>query len=192
MRLDHLLSRGRSRGWITVWKPRSPCAWTENGIRRCKCTSGMDIPSVAAMPRKHPYGFMLACASTRRINPYVCALTKATRILVAMRLRETPVPIPNTTVKTQAADGTLPGTARESRWLPDFLKNFIDLNIMICKCRYVRPDGLPSRGCAEVNHCVINFRSLPCSLRTLCVRSGNRAGKQAFPAFSVQSAHLHN
>ena len=39
-----------------------------------------------------------------------------------MRLRETPVPIPNTTVKTQAADGTLPGTARESRWLPDFLK----------------------------------------------------------------------
>src|SRR5699024_8954371 len=28
------------------------------------------------------------------------------KILVAMRLRGTPVPIPNTTVKTQAADGT--------------------------------------------------------------------------------------
>ena len=34
-----------------------------------------------------------------------------------MRLRETPVPIPNTTVKAQAADGTWLGTARESRRL---------------------------------------------------------------------------
>ena len=35
-----------------------------------------------------------------------------------MRLWETPVPIPNTMVKTQAADGTMLGTAWESRWLP--------------------------------------------------------------------------
>ena len=40
-------------------------------------------------------------------------------ILVAMRLGDTPVPIPNTMVKTQTADGTLLETARESRWLPD-------------------------------------------------------------------------
>ena len=36
-----------------------------------------------------------------------------------MRLRETPVPIPNTMVKAQAADGTMLETAWESRWVPD-------------------------------------------------------------------------
>ena len=41
------------------------------------------------------------------------------RFPVAMRLGETPVPIPNTTVKTQTADGTMLETAWESRWLPD-------------------------------------------------------------------------
>ena len=40
-------------------------------------------------------------------------------ILAAMRPGETPVPIPNTTVKTQTADGTVLETARESRWLPE-------------------------------------------------------------------------
>ena len=40
-----------------------------------------------------------------------------------MRLWETPVPIPNTTVKTQAADGTALETVWESRWLPDQEKN---------------------------------------------------------------------
>ena len=39
-----------------------------------------------------------------------------------MRLRETPVPMPNTTVKTQAADDTWLETARESKWLPEFNK----------------------------------------------------------------------
>ena len=38
---------------------------------------------------------------------------------VVMRLWETPVPIPNTTVKTQTADGTMLETAWESRWLPE-------------------------------------------------------------------------
>ena len=42
--------------------------------------------------------------------------------LVAMRLGDTPVPIPNTMVKTQAADGTILETVWESRWLPG-LKN---------------------------------------------------------------------
>ena len=36
-----------------------------------------------------------------------------------MRLGDTPVPIPNTTVKTQEADGTALETVWESRWLPD-------------------------------------------------------------------------
>ena len=42
---------------------------------------------------------------------------------VAMRLGDTPVPIPNTMVKTQTADGTILETIWESRWLPDLIKN---------------------------------------------------------------------
>ena len=34
----------------------------------------------------------------------------------------TPVPIPNTMVKTQAADGTALVTVWESRWLPNFFR----------------------------------------------------------------------
>ncbi len=40
-----------------------------------------------------------------------------------MRLGDTPVPIPNTTVKTQSADGTALETVWESRWAPDQKKN---------------------------------------------------------------------
>ena len=38
-----------------------------------------------------------------------------------MRAEATPVPIPNTTVKIRAADGTMLETAWESRRLPDIL-----------------------------------------------------------------------
>ena len=41
------------------------------------------------------------------------------KLPVAMRLGETPVPIPNTMVKTQEADGTMLETAWESRWPPN-------------------------------------------------------------------------
>ena len=44
----------------------------------------------------------------------------------AMRLGDTPVPIPNTMVKTQAADGTALETVWESRWLPEYKKNITD------------------------------------------------------------------
>ena len=40
-------------------------------------------------------------------------------LLVAMRLGDTPVLIPNTMVKTYAAEGTMLETVWESRWLPD-------------------------------------------------------------------------
>ena len=36
-----------------------------------------------------------------------------------MRFRDTPVLIPNTMVKTKAADDTMLATIWESRWLPD-------------------------------------------------------------------------
>ena len=42
--------------------------------------------------------------------------------LAAMRPGDTPVPIPNTTVKTREADGTALETVWESRWLPELKK----------------------------------------------------------------------
>ena len=42
-----------------------------------------------------------------------------TKFLVTMRLGETPVLIPNTMVKTFAADDTMLETTWESRWLPN-------------------------------------------------------------------------
>ena len=44
---------------------------------------------------------------------------KCSKLLVAMRFGETPVHIPNTMVKTKAADDTMLETAWKSRWLPD-------------------------------------------------------------------------
>ena len=42
-------------------------------------------------------------------------------------MRETPVPIPNTTVKPEAAEGTVLETARENRRMPDnyFTNKFV-------------------------------------------------------------------
>ena len=45
------------------------------------------------------------------------------KLLVAMRFWETLVHIPNTMVKTKAADDTILVTVWESRWLPDQQKN---------------------------------------------------------------------
>ena len=42
-----------------------------------------------------------------------------TIFLAAMRFGATPVPIPNTMVKTKTADDTALETVWESRWLPD-------------------------------------------------------------------------
>ena len=38
---------------------------------------------------------------------------------VSIRVGDTPVPIPNTTVKTWAAESTILVTVWEDRWLPD-------------------------------------------------------------------------
>ena len=42
-----------------------------------------------------------------------------------MRLWETPVPIPNTTVKTKAAENTMLETAWEDRWVPGYKNGLI-------------------------------------------------------------------
>ena len=64
------------------------------------------------------YKLIGKCISCRLMDP-ACICFGITEIPVAMRLWETPVPIPNTKVKTQTADGTMLGTAWESRWVPD-------------------------------------------------------------------------
>ena len=46
---------------------------------------------------------------------------------------ETPVPIPNTMVKTQAADGTALVTVWESRWLPNFYEETSEMLFYIDK-----------------------------------------------------------
>ena len=52
---------------------------------------------------------------------YECSLREEYRELaVAMRIGETPVPIPNTMVKPYTAYGTMLETAWESGWLPDY------------------------------------------------------------------------
>ena len=43
-----------------------------------------------------------------------------------MRFWETPVHIPNTMVKTKAADDTILVTVWESRWLPDLFKKIAE------------------------------------------------------------------
>ena len=56
----------------------------------------------------------------------ICQRGKSRTLLVAMRLGDTPVLIPNTMVKTQAADGTILETVWESRWLPDLFKKIAE------------------------------------------------------------------
>ena len=51
--------------------------------------------------------------------PGIKGCQRASKIQVAMRLGDTPVPIPNTMVKTRAADGTMLETVWESRRVPD-------------------------------------------------------------------------
>ena len=51
---------------------------------------------------------------------YTVQVSRETKkILVPMRFGVTPVPIPNTTVKTRAAENTMLETAWEDRWMPD-------------------------------------------------------------------------
>ena len=60
------------------------------------------------------------CEHSVHIHLSVYATTEFANILpVAMRYGVTPVPIPNTMVKTITADDTALETVWESRWLPD-------------------------------------------------------------------------
>ena len=59
---------------------------------------------------------------------YTVQVSRETKkILVSMRFGDTPVPIPNTTVKTSTADSTMRVTAWEGRWLPDIYGDIAQL-----------------------------------------------------------------
>ena len=57
----------------------------------------------------------------KRVGGRFLLIVEEKKSPVAMRLGATPVPIPNTMVKAQAADGTTLVTVWESRRLPEFL-----------------------------------------------------------------------
>ena len=89
-------------------------------IKARKCTSwiwdpwGRDCVAYT-IPIKSPYGSKLPTVFFSGL----CTYLSNAKFLVPMRLGDTPVPIPNTTVKTQSADGTALETVWESRWAPD-------------------------------------------------------------------------
>ena len=84
------------------------------------------------------------------------------KLLVPMRLGDTPVPIPNTMVKTQAADGTMLETAWESRWVPDLYGGVAQLGEHLpCKQGVVGSNPFISTRC---NHEEWEHRT--CTLKT--------------------------
>ena len=119
MRLDHLLSKEDEVGIVLLFRGQCLleqgsyvatkfertyavcfCSKLENTSLRTKCITkwtGNDVHT------------RFACEAS---------LSSVHNQAVSMRLWGTPVPIPNTMVKTQTADGTLLETARKSRWMP--------------------------------------------------------------------------
>ena len=65
---------------------------------------------------------------------------------VMMRLGDTPVPIPNTTVKTQAVDGTWWAAAWESRWSPESNFFFHVKSVMVGMAQLVSAPDCGSGG----------------------------------------------
>ena len=111
MRLDHLLSKEEEVESVgfTVELLR--------GRRKCASKQGF---SVATASHIQPYKKVLVEAELpKSCFIQLCTYFSNAKFLVSMRLWDTPVPIPNTTVKTQAADGTILETVWESRWTPD-------------------------------------------------------------------------
>ena len=106
MRLDHLLSKEDEVGIVLLF--RGQCLLEQGGYVATK------------FERTYAVCF---CSKLENTSLRTKCITKWTgndvhTQAVSMRLWGTPVPIPNTMVKTQTADGTLLETARKSRWMP--------------------------------------------------------------------------
>ena len=74
---------------------------------------------ITSFLRKNKYRDVFYCLVIKFQQHLLMHLLNNRIFLVAMRFGDTPVPIPNTMVKTKAADGTALETVWESRWLPD-------------------------------------------------------------------------
>ena len=70
---------------------------------------------------------------------------------MSIRLRGTPVPIPNTTVKTQAAEGTMLVTAWENRRMPDLYGGVAQLGEHLPCKQGVKSSNLSISTAGELN-----------------------------------------
>ena len=105
MRLDHLLSKEMSRDCFIVQRSRT------------------SLNKVVTLPLSSRYLTKWTGNDVHTRFACTASLSSVHSQAVSMRLWDTPVPIPNTMVKTQAADGTLLETVRESRWMPLYKNN---------------------------------------------------------------------
>ena len=101
-----------------------------------------------------------------------------------MRTGETPVPIPNTTVKTCAADGTMLETAWESRWMPGLYGGVAQLGEHLpCK------QGVKSSNLSiSTRDCTLQFGNKVSSLacrHVMKTKHYEGLWKQAFNAFET-------
>ena len=104
MRLDHLLSKGRAS--------RNPEGFRKPG-RGIELRTGIVESAVPVQRGQQDI-------SVIEIGKAGMAQEPLLPLPVGTRPRETPVNIPNTTVKAGTADCTTLGTAWETRWLPAF------------------------------------------------------------------------
>ena len=114
MRLDHLLSKEEQVGVCFVIQP-SHAGWQEHTGRGARSPERDD----SGQPIGRSPTSRRSAAKLRWGMVWKCQDVDNKIFLVSMRLGDTPVPIPNTMVKTQAADGTILETVWESRRMPD-------------------------------------------------------------------------
>ena len=119
MRLDHLLSKEE-----ITFSVRSNPTKTEEEVKSCCLLSSYQVEERASEQKGSPC--QVRKDLTKRGNKPGSKLEKTSlrtqAFLVAMRPGATPVPIPNTMVKTRTADGTALETVWESRWPPNLKK----------------------------------------------------------------------
>ena len=152
MRLDHLLSKGMSRGCFAVQLLRLEEQEKQQVLLHV-------LESVRFLGHARSAGRKIKTCLGKQAFHAVLIFSSVklnTWILVAMRSGETPVHIPNTMVKTWPADGTLLETAWESRWLPDLekdpgkrvdhIKRIIALSSDLNAEKLLYPDGCSSQG----------------------------------------------
>ena len=133
MRLDHLLSKEE-----ITFSVRSNPTKTEEEVKSCclllSC-QGEENEQRTCIKRKQVRLARFERTSPSAANKPGSKLEKTSlrtqAFLVAMRPGVTPVPIPNTMVKTRTADGTALETVWESRWPPNLKEKDLRQN----RCR---------------------------------------------------------